>query len=465
MTVCQGSGIISGKIPQRKIQNRKEFQSKMLDERSLLSQFVRFSTATVASLMVFSLYSIVDGLFVARGVGEYAMSAVNLSAPFLNLLFSIAVIFAVGTSTILSIFLGQGKRERANSLFSQNVTLLTVAGVVITVLVFLFLEPVAKLLGAEGVTLPYTKDYLAGLALFAVCFIISYNMEILIKTDGYPQLAIQTVITGCLTNCVLDYVAIFHLDLGVWGAAVATGLSQMLTCVIYLRHFIRGKTTFHFVRFQMDWRIYRRLIPIGISDGVNELCNGLMILLFNHMILRCIGQEGLVSYTIIAYTNTLVINVMMGISQGSQPLVSFHYGKEDAAGCRKLLRYGFTAVAVVTAVVFLGIVLLAPWLVQAFLSNTNPELNLTSVHALRRYSLCYLILGVYILIGGFLTAAERPRPAICISVGRGLVLQAGALMVLAFTVGGSSIWFAPLISELLCLVLSQKFLRNFLQAP
>ena len=145
----------------------------MLDERSLLSQFVRFSTATVASLMVFSLYSIVDGLFVARGVGEYAMSAVNLSAPFLNLLFSIAVIFAVGTSTILSIFLGQGKRERANSLFSQNVTLLTVTGIVITVLVFLFLEPVAKLLGAEGVTLPYTKDYLTGLAPFAVCFIIS----------------------------------------------------------------------------------------------------------------------------------------------------------------------------------------------------------------------------------------------------------------------------------------------------
>ena len=121
--------------------------------------------------------------------------------------------------------------------------------------------------------------------------------------------------------------------------------------------------------------------------------------------------------------------------------------------------------AVVAAVVFLGIVLLAPWLVQAFLSNTNPELNLTSVHALRRYSLCYLILGVNILIGGFLTAVERPRPAICISVGRGLVLQAGALMVLAFTVGGSSIWFAPLISELLCLALSQKCLRNFLKSP
>ena len=101
---------------------------------------------------------------------------------------------------------------------------------------------------------------------------------------------------------------------------------------------------------------------------------------------------------------------------------------------------------------------------EDFLSSPRLD-NLTSVHALRQYSLCYLILGVNILIGGFLTAVERPRPAICISVGRGLVLQAGALMVLAFTVGGSSIWFAPLISELLCLALSQKCLRNFLKSP
>ena len=430
----------------------------MLDERSLLSQFVRFSTATVASLMVFSLYSIVDGLFVARGVGEYAMSAVNLSAPFLNLLFSIAVIFAVGTSTILSIFLGQGKRERANSLFSQNVTLLAVAGIIITVLVLLFLEPVAKLLGAEGVTLPYTKDYLAGLAPFAVCFIISYNMEILIKTDGYPQLAIRTVITGCLTNCVLDYVAIFHLDLGVWGAAVATGLSQMLTCVIYLRHFIRGKTTFHFVRFRMDWRIYRRLIPIGISDGVNELCNGLMIFLFNHTILRCIGTDGLVAYTIIAYANTLVINITMGISQGSQPLISFQNGREDGAAIGKLLGYGLRTMCGVAAVCFTALFLAAPALIGMFLPEAEPQMLAFSTDAFRRYSLCYLPVGFNIYIAGFLTAMERPVPAVAISTGRGLILQGSILLLLAAVFGGSSIWFAPLISELLCLGLSVFFL-------
>ena len=307
----------------------------MLNKRSLLSQFLHFSAATVASLMVFSLYSIVDGLFVAKGVGEYAMSAVNLAVPFMNVMFSIAVLFAVGTSTIIAIYLGEGRRENANRLFSQNLAVLVVIGLVITGLVLVFLEPFAMLLGAKDVTLEYTKDYLRGLAPFAVCFIVSYNMEILVKTDGRPALAIVTVITGCLTNCVLDYVAIFVLDWGAWGAAFATGLSQLLTCVMYLTHFLGKHTTFHLVRFRPDRHIYRRLLPIGVADGATELCNGLMIFLFNRTILRCIGQDGLVSYTIIAYINTLILNIMLGVSQGSQPLVSYHYGQRDRKGCRR----------------------------------------------------------------------------------------------------------------------------------
>ena len=308
----------------------KGISSKMQDQRSLLAQFLRFSSATVASLMVFSLYSIVDGLFVAKGVGDYAMAAVNLAVPFTNVMFSIAVTFAVGTSTILSIYLGQGNREHANRLFSQNLALLVVIGLTITALVLIFLKPFALLLGAEEETLGYTMSYLRGLAPFAICFIVSYNLEILVKTDGRPMLAILTVCIGCLTNCVLDYVAIFVLNWGAWGAAFATGLSQLLTCVIYITHFLGKHTTFHLVRFRPEGSIYRRLIPIGLADGVTELCNGVMIFLFNHVILRCIGTDGLVSYTIIAYTNTLVVNIMLGVSQGSQPLVSFQYGRKDS---------------------------------------------------------------------------------------------------------------------------------------
>lgn len=408
--------------------------------------------------MVFSLYSIVDGLFVARGVGEYAMTAVNLSVPFVNLLFSIAVIFAVGTSTIIAYLLGQKNAQSANKLFSQNLATLVVIGVTISVLVLAFTEPLARLLGAEEVTLEYTIHYLQGLAPFAVCFMISYNLEVLVKTDGRPRLALVTVCVGCVTNCVLDYLAIFHWGLGIWGAAAATGLSQLLTCIIYLTHFLGKHTTFHPVRFRMDWKIYRRLLPIGISDGLTELCNGLMIFLFNHTILRCIGTDGLVAYTIIAYANTLVINITMGVSQGSQPLISFQNGRGDGTAIGNLLRYGLRTMCGIAAVCFTVLFLAAPKLVAVYLPEAGAEMLTFATDAFRRYSLCYLPVGFNIYIAGFLTAMERPLPAVSISTGRGLILQGSILLLLAAVLGGSSIWFAPVISEVLCLGLSVFFL-------
>ena len=430
----------------------------MQKKQSLLKQFFHFSAATVASLMVFSLYSIVDGLFVARGVGEYAMTAVNLSVPFVNLLFSIAVIFAVGTSTIIAYLLGQKNAQSANKLFSQNLVTLVVIGVTISVLVLAFTEPLARLLGAEEVTLEYTIHYLQGLAPFAVCFMISYNLEVLVKTDGRPRLALITVCVGCVTNCVLDYLAIFHWGLGIWGAAAATGVSQLLTCIIYLTHFLGKHTTFHPVRFRMDWKIYRRLLPIGISDGLTELCNGLMIFLFNHTILRCIGTDGLVAYTIIAYANTLVINITMGVSQGSQPLISFQNGRGDGTAIGKLLRYGLRTMCGIAAVCFTVLFLAAPKLVAVYLPEAGAEMLTFATDAFRRYSLCYLPVGFNIYIAGFLTAMERPLPAVSISTGRGLILQGSILLLLAAVLGGSSIWFAPVISEVLCLGLSVFFL-------
>ena len=430
----------------------------MQKKQSLLKQFFHFSAATVASLMVFSLYSIVDGLFVARGVGEYAMTAVNLSVPFVNLLFSIAVIFAVGTSTIIAYLLGQKNAQSANKLFSQNLVTLVVIGVTISVLVLVFTEPLARLLGAEELTLEYTIHYLQGLAPFAVCFMISYNLEVLVKTDGRPRLALVTVCVGCVTNCVLDYLAIFHWGLGIWGAAAATGLSQLLTCIIYLTHFLGKHTTFHPVRFRMDWKIYRRLLPIGISDGLTELCNGLMIFLFNHTILRCIGTDGLVAYTIIAYANTLVINITMGVSQGSQPLISFQNGRGDGTAIGNLLRYGLRTMCGIAAVCFTVLFLAAPKLVAVYLPEAGAEMLTFATDAFRRYSLCYLPVGFNIYIAGFLTAMERPFPAVSISTGRGLILQGSILLLLAAVLGGSSIWFAPVISEVLCLGLSVFFL-------
>ena len=213
----------------------------LLSGKSLKHDFIRFVSATMVSQVVFSLYSMVDGLMVSIGVNEYAMSAVNLAIPFTNALFSIAVLFAVGSSTLIAIFIAQEKRREANALFSQNFATLLTLGAVITALVLLFLEPFAYLLGAAEITLDYVKQYILGIAPFSVCYLVSYNLEVLVKTDGYPRYALFTVIGGCLTNCVLDYIAIFHLDMGVFGAAFATVFSQAVagigSLIYIMRHY------------------------------------------------------------------------------------------------------------------------------------------------------------------------------------------------------------------------------------
>ena len=434
-----------------------------LEGKSLRSDFVRFVTASAASLMVFSLYSMVDGLLVSLGVNEYAMSAVNLAIPFTNALFSLAVMFAVGSSTIIAIHLAQGRKDEADSLFSQNFFLLVGVGLLISVAVLVFREGFAKLLGADEVTMGYVKQYLLGLAPFSACFIVSYNLEVLIKTDGFPKLAVITVTTGAVANCILDYVAIFLLDMGVFGAAVATGTSQLLTCVMYLAHFFSPKCTFCLKKFKFNPRIYRRLIPIGLSDGVTELCNGLMILIFNRTVQKYLGADGLVTYTVIAYMNTIVINLMMGITQGSQPLVSYRYGKNDPASCKKLLSYGLKTALLFGAVCLGGLYLFAPQVVGAYLSEASSALVADSVVAFRQYSFCWLLMGFNVVIGGYLTALERPLPAIAISTGRGLIVQSAVLVTMAAVTAGKGLWFTPLLSELLVLAMAVVFLKRNLK--
>ena len=176
-------------------------------------------------------------------------------------------------------------------------------------------------------------------------------------------------------------------------------ISQLVTCISYFAHFFSKKCTFRLCKFRFDPHLYARILPIGLADGVTELCNGVMIFLFNRIILRCLGDDGLVCYTIIAYVNTLLINLMLGVAQGSQPLVSYHYGKGEGGAFRKLLRYGLVTVAGLTVVCFAGLYAFAPQIVRLYLADATEQLVEYSVFAFRRYSFSYLMLGFNLIWG------------------------------------------------------------------
>lgn len=427
----------------------------------LLKKFFRFVIPSIMSMWIFALYTMVDGIFVSHGVGEYALAAVNLSMPFTIFIFSIGLLLATGSSTLISILLGEGKEEKAYNTFNQNLAVLVVVGILISVLTHLNLDRIAHFLGAGPETLEYVKGYMGWIAVFAVFFVVSYNMEIFVKTDGAPQLQMIGVFSCAMVNVVLDYVFVIRLHMGVEGAAIATGIAQVVSTSFFLIYFKFHAKKLKFRKFKLDLSVYRRIIPLGMSDSITEMSGGLVIFLFNRVILNVIGDAGLVSYTVISYVNTLALNSMAGIAQGTQPLISFYYGSDKKDYYHKLLKYNFCAAAV-SGLFFLGLSTLAPQLpVTLFLGNQNLELTNYAERALRLYGLSFAVVGFNVVSAGFFTSIDRPLYSLTISSFRSFILLSICLVSMTALFGENGIWLSTIVSEALCLLVSAFFFRRY----
>ncbi len=374
---------------------------------NLVRRFFKFTVPSIVSMWIFSLYSLVDGMFVAWGVGEHALTAVNLSLPFVSLVFTLGILLATGTSTVLSIALGQKDVERARNYFNQNLFVVIAATLLLAVLVLFNLDWVADFLGATGENHHLVKEYVGVIACFSVFFTVSYNLEVQVKADGAPHVSIIGVISCGLMNVVLDYIFVMHLHWGVWGAALATGLAQATSTAVFAVYFLTHRYPLRFGRFKPDPGAYRRIIPLGTADGLSELSNGMVIFLFNHIIQRVIGP----------------------------------------AAC---FAAGFFVLCQVLAGAVVGLFL-----------QPDSALFASSVSALRLYSFAFLFVGFNVVISGFFTAMEHPIPSLTISFGRGLVLISGCLVALAFLFGANGIWLSPLVSESLCLLITLFFLIRY----
>ncbi|WP_295580856.1 MATE family efflux transporter [uncultured Oscillibacter sp.] len=423
-------------------------------------QFVKFVVPSIVSMWIFSLYTIVDGIFVARGVGEAALASVNLSIPYVQCIFAVGLLFGTGTSTVVAICLGRGEQKKALQYFNQNLFLLICFSLCLTAFTLLELEPIARFLGASGDTLNYTMEYVRTISVFAVFFIVSYNLEVLVKTNGAPHVSAIGVASCGIMNVLLDYVFVMHFHWGIRGAAFATGLSQLTSTAVFVCYFLRHREKLHFGRFSFDLSIYRRILPIGLADGMTELSAGITTFLFNQMILRVIGSVGIVSYTIVSYVNTLVLMTMTGLTQGMQPLVSYHYGREQPQVYLRFLRDGLVVSSCLAVLSFVLVLLGADRITGIFIKDPDSALFRYSAHALRVYARAFLLMGANVVMAGFFAAVERPRYSLAISLGRGLVIITLSLLLMAALFGEAGIWNSPLVSEALCLVVTGLLARR-----
>ncbi len=425
-----------------------------LEGKSLKHDFFRFIIPSLIAQWVFALYTMIDGLFVARGVSELALSGVNIAMPFVTFLFSVALMFAVGSSTVIAILLGEKEEQKAKEVFTQNLVTIIFVSLLITAAVLWKSDAIATFLGATELTAKYVRTYITTIACFSIFFICSYSLEVLIKTDGYPMKATVIVTAGAVLNCILDYVFVFILHKGVWGAAFATGMSQLIVVILYLTHFCSKKTHMKPVRFTFSLSLAWRTVKIGLSSGITEFSAGIVIFLFNHAILTYLNEEFIVSYTIVTYVSTIIVMSMAGIAQGIQPLVSYYYGRRMPRKYHLLLKYAlcFGLVFSIAAFIISGII--AEPLVNLFISPKLSDLRSASVGVFRTVSYSFLLCGVNIIVGGFFTAIEYPKSAMAISLGRGFLFVAFSLRLLTALFKGNGIWWAAVLAEGLCLTLT-----------
>ncbi|MEG0050534.1 MAG: MATE family efflux transporter [Terrisporobacter sp.] len=427
------------------------------------NQFFKYVIPSVASMWVSALYVMVDAMFVSKGVGPNALAAVNIAMPYTNFIFGLSVLFSVGASTVISIKLGEKDHTKAKKYFSMTIFSLVIISLFICVMSLLFLDQIVLFLGATDSVFPMVKDYLKIIIIFIVFYIVSYAFEVLIKTDGYPHLSTIGVIISALTNIILDYVFVIKFNWGVEGAAFATGLARAFSFVFFLIHFLGNKSKLKFCKFKFNFSILKRIASIGFADCATELSIGVVILLFNQIIIKYLGEGALVSYSVVSYVNTLVLSTMLGISQGLQPLSSYYYGTGDCATVKSLLKLSLKYVMISSLVVFLVCIFFTDYIVLMFIDKSDMALFEYTVSKFRLFSISFLILGFNVVISGFLSSLEKTLDACKISLSRGLFVISISLFVTVLAFGGNGIWFSTIISECVVLVLSLITLKHALK--
>lgn len=415
------------------------------------NQFKKFVFPSIGAMWFFSLYTMVDGAFVGRGVGPQALAGVNISMPYVSLLFALAILISVGSSNIIAYYRGRGEEDTASGYFSLSLILISILGLGLGALAFFNLDLLLRFLKAEGEIYSYAYAYLKVITPFSVFFMLAYNLEILVKADGNPKLSVKVGIIASLTNIVLDYLLVFVFSYGIKGAALATGISQVLGTCIYLSHFLFARSNLKFRKINAGFIHIFKIIKVGIPEALTELSIGFTTFLYNYTIIKYLGLDYITTYSIIMYVNNLVINTMIAINQGSQPLVSYHKGRENTTSLRELLYLMLRTALIFGGIFFVLCLVFSKTIVGIFIDQGNAELFAYSVGKLKIFSLGFVITGFSIVASGYLTASKHPKEGLIVSILRGYINISLSLVLLPRIFGPQYIWLATIVSEVLTL--------------
>ena len=429
-----------------------------LSEHFTYKTLIRFTIPTIIMMIFTSIYGVVDGIFVSNCVGSDAFAAVNLIMPVLMILGTVGFMIGSGGSALIAKTIGQGEKEKANEYFSMLIYLLIIIGLILSIIGIIAIKPISGLLGARENILEDCIIYGRVLLIFLIPFILQNCFQNFLVVAEKPTFGlIISIITG-ITNMALDFVFIYVLKMGVFGAAAATGISQLVGGVIPLVYFIRkNNSPLKITKAKFEWKAIWQSCTNGSSEMLTNLSMSLVNMLYNMQLMKYAGTDGVVAYGIIMYIGFVFSGTYLGYSMGTAPIIGYHYGAENTEELKSLLKKSLKLIAI-TSIVMTGLAEISSKLLASIFVSYNAELLDMTTNAIRLFAISYIISGFNIFASSFFTALNNGLVSATISFLRTLVFQVAMILILPLIFGLNGIWLAVVVAETLALIVSIIFL-------
>lgn len=428
-------------------------QDNLLAQRFNLFTLLKFAFPTIFMMIFMGLYTIVDTIFVSRFINTNALSAINIVCPIINLIVGIGTMLATGGSAIVARKMGNGDIEGANKAFSLIVLSGVVIGVIITGIGIVFMDYIIIWLGASEVLIKYCRSYLFIILVFASANILQVLFQCLFVTAGKPQFGLWLVLGAGCANIILDYVFIVLLQMGISGAALATGVGYLIPTVSGMVFFSKNKGLLKFCIPRLDKRILFEACFNGSSEMVGQLSTAVTTFLFNAMMMKLIGEDGVAAITIIIYSQFLLTSLYIGFSMGVAPIISYNYGSENNTQLNHVFKICILFISVASLLVFIFSISCSPIIVEIF-SQRGSRVYEIARSGFYVFSFSFIFCGYNIFTSSMFTALSNGKVSAILSFLRTFGFITIGLLILPNILNINGIWLAVPSAEILTLFLT-----------
>ncbi|MBU3177911.1 MATE family efflux transporter [Clostridium estertheticum] len=416
----------------------------------------KFSIPAIIGMLVNALYSVVDRIFIGRGVPDpLALSGVAITFPITNVIMAFGMLVGIGGAAVVSIKLGQNKKEDAEKILGNAFVLVVIMSIVVSIIGLIFLEPILVLLGADPSTMPYAKPFGFIILLGVILQNLGFGMNPFIRSEGNALMAMVTMLIGAILNFILNPIFIFGLHMGVVGSALATIISQAVCSIWVLLYFLRGKSVLKLRRknMKLQMKVVKEILEIGMSPFIMQMAAGLITVTFNKSLKKYGGPLSIGAFSLINSINMLIMMPIFGLNQGAQPIIGYNYGAKNYKRVKLALKYAAIIATIMSIVGFVIVELFSVQIISVF-NNTDKELIDLGSRGIRIFLIMLPLIGSQVVFTNYFQAVGKAKISIFLSLLRQIIVLLPLILLMPNFFKLDGIWMSGPTSDFISFIIT-----------